>query len=63
VVGLVVGWLGVGAQAQACACSRVALLIRHATPMRDIIFLFVASQAPPHFSTLSENGTIFGKRY
>jgi hypothetical protein len=33
--------------------ARVALLIQHAKRMRHIVPSFVASLAPPHFSTLS----------
>ena len=32
-------------------CTRVALLIHNATPMRHILSSFVASLAPPYFST------------
>jgi hypothetical protein len=31
--------------------------------MRHIVLSVVASLAPPHISTLSQNGTIFGKKY
>ena len=39
----------------ACACAYVdvALLIQHTTRMRHIVASFVASLAPPYFSTLS----------
>jgi hypothetical protein len=35
------------------ACERVAFLIHHATFMRHIVFSFLTSLVPPHFSTLS----------
>ena len=35
------------------ACMRVALLIQHATRMRNIVTSFVAFMVPPYFSTLS----------
>ena len=44
----------------ACMCVRVALLSLHATRMRHIVS-FVASLAPPHFSTLSHKRHDFRK--
>jgi hypothetical protein len=41
------------AWACACACLRVALLIQHSTHMRHNVLPFVASLAPPRFSTFS----------
>jgi hypothetical protein len=40
----------------------VALLIQHATRMRHIVRSFVAPQAPPHFSTLSNKRLDFRKK-
>jgi hypothetical protein len=34
-------------------CARVALLIQHATRLRNVVTLFVAPQASPYISTLS----------
>ena len=36
-----------------CACVCVALLIQHATRVRHIVISFMASMAPPYFTTLS----------
>jgi hypothetical protein len=44
------------------ACLRVTLFVEHVTRMRNIFTLFVASLAPPYFSTLSHKDTIFGKK-
>ena len=43
-------------------CVSVALVIQHAMRMHRIIFTSVASLAVPGFSTLSQNGTIFGNK-
>ena len=44
----------VSSRVGACTCSaRVAFLIQHATRMYHIALSFVASLAPPNFSTLS----------
>jgi hypothetical protein len=53
------GWNGVGvcAKALACACSRVALIIQHATS-RHTAFL-----AAPNFLSSLMNGKIFGKKF
>jgi hypothetical protein len=46
-------WEGyLGRWARAYTCRRVVFLIKYATRMRRIILSFVASLAPPHFTTL-----------
>ena len=50
------------AWACACACLRVALLIQHSTHMRHNVLPFVASLAPPRFSTLSHKRYDFRKK-
>ena len=47
---------------RACGCTRVALLIQHATHMRHIVTSFVAPLAPSHFSTLSHKRHDFPKK-
>ena len=47
--------------AWARACARISLLIQHSTCMRHIVLSFVASLAPPHFSTLSHKRHDFRK--
>jgi hypothetical protein len=42
-----------GVWACACACACVAMLTQRATRMRHVLTSFMASLAPPHFSTLS----------
>jgi hypothetical protein len=44
------------------ARASVTLLIHHARHMRHIVTSFVASLAPPYFSTYLINGTIFEKK-
>ena len=51
-----------GAWTCASACVRVPLLIQHATRMRHIVTPFVASLAPPRFSTLSHKRRGFRKK-
>ena len=50
-----------GAWTCTCACAHVALLIQHATRMRHIVSSFLASVAPPYFSTLSHKRHDFRK--
>jgi hypothetical protein len=51
-----------GTWACACVYVHVALLIHHATRMRHIVALFVATLAPPYFfENYIINGTIFRK--
>jgi hypothetical protein len=47
-----------------CACTyvNVAWLIQHAVCMLHIVTSFVASQSPPHFSTLSHKRWNFRKK-
>ena len=47
---------------QACGRARVALLTRHATRTRHIVFPFVVSVVPPHSSTLSHKRHDFRKK-
>ena len=54
------------AQARACACVHVALLIQQAKLMRNILTSFLAlpfSLSTPFFDIISKNGTIFGKSH
>ena len=44
------------------ACARVALLVQHATRMRHIALSFVASVAPPNYSTLYDKHHDFQKK-
>jgi hypothetical protein len=44
------------------ACVRAVLLIQHSTRMRHIVTLFVASLAPPYFSTLSHKRRDFREK-
>ena len=52
-----------GSWAPACpyACTGVALLIQHAMRMPHTVLPFVASMAPPHYSTLSHKDHDFKK--
>ena len=50
-----------GAWACACAYAHVALFMQHATRMRHIVLPFVASLAPPHYSTSSHKRHDFRK--
>jgi hypothetical protein len=45
--------VGIRVRGRACESVRVVLLIQHATRMRNTVSSFLASLAPPHFSTLS----------
>ena len=54
--------VAVGAQARACACERVALLIQNATRMYRILLSFVAPRSPLYFSTLSHKRRDFRKK-
>jgi hypothetical protein len=48
--------------AWSCTCAREALLSQHATHMRHIALPFVASMAPPYFSTLYHKRHAFRKK-
>ena len=52
-----VAWISVAA----CARARIALLIQHATRLRNVLLLFVASLAPQRFSTVCHKRHDFGK--
>ena len=58
------GCMRVDARTRGCvhACACVALLIQHATCVRHIVKSFVASLAPPHFSTLFHKRNDFRKK-
>jgi hypothetical protein len=43
-------------------CTRIALLIQHEKCKHCTILLYVASLAPPHFSTLSDEWYDFQKK-
>jgi hypothetical protein len=45
-----------------CACALIFFLIQNAKIMRHIVTSFVASLAPPYFSTLSNKGHNFREK-